>query len=107
MSESAELLAAIEEIRELVRLMAEPAIAERDAKRRAELKQIVGSSARKGQAVLQMDGTRAQKDIQRETGIDPGDLSKLVKRLKDCDLISIDAKQPKLAITIPGNFFEV
>ena len=106
MSESTQLLAAVEEIRELVRLMAEPAIAERDAKRRAELKKIVGSSARKAQAVLQMDGTRAQKEIQRETGIDPGDLSKLVKRLKESDLISGDGKQPQLAITVPTNFFE-
>lgn len=107
MSESAQLLAAVEEIREFVRLMAEPAIAERDAKRRAELKKIVGSSARKGQAVLQMDGARAQKAIQLETGIDAGDLSKLVKRLKEGDLISGDGKLPKLAITVPANFFEV
>lgn len=107
MSESAQLLAAVQEIRELLRLMAEPAIAERDAKRRAELKRIVGSSTRKVEAVLQMDGTRAQKDIQRETGINQGDLSTLVKRLKESDLISGDGKQPKLAITVPANFFEV
>jgi|ERR1700686_2210977 len=106
MSESAQLLAAVEEIRNLVRLMAEPAIAERDAKLRAELKRIVGTSARKAQAVLHMDGNRAQKDIQSETGINQGDLSTLVKRLKESDLISDDAKHPKLAITVPPNFFE-
>lgn len=107
MSESAQLLAAVEQIRELVQLMAEPAIAERDAKRRGELKKIVGSSARKGQAALQMDGTRTQRDIQQETGINQGDLSTLVKRLKESDLISGDGKHPKLAITVPANFFEV
>lgn len=106
MSESAELLAAVEEIRELVRLMAEPAIAERDAKRRTELKRIVGSSLQKGQAVLQMNGTHERKDIQRDTGISKGNLSTLLKLLKESDLISGDGKQPKLAISVPPNFFE-
>jgi CRP-like cAMP-binding protein len=106
MSESAQLLEAVEQIREYVRLMAEPAIAERDAKRRAELKRIVGSSLQKGQAILRMNGTHERKDIQRETGISKGNLSTLVKVLKESDLISGDGKQPKLAISVPPNFFE-
>jgi hypothetical protein len=106
MSELAQLLEAVEEIREWVRLMAEPAIAERDAKRRGELKKLVGNSVRKGQAALRMNGVRTQKDIQRETGIDQGDLSKLVKRLAERELISGDSKHPKLVISVPENFFE-
>ncbi len=106
MSESTQLLAAVEEIRKLMQLMAEPAIAERDAKLRSELKRIVGSSPRKAQAALRMDGSRLQKAIQTETGIHQGDLSTLVKRLKESKLLCEDPKYPKLAITIPANFFE-
>jgi hypothetical protein len=106
MSESDQLLSAVEEIRDLIRLMAEPAIAERDQKLRTELKRIVGSSAPKSKAVLLMNGNRAQSDIQRESGINQGHLSTLVKQLKENKLLSGDAKNPKLAITIPSNFFE-
>jgi CRP-like cAMP-binding protein len=106
MSESDRLLSAVEEIRDLIRLMAEPAIADRDQKLRTELKRIVGSSTPKSKAVLLMTGSRTQVDIQRETGINQGHLSTLVKQLKDNKLLSGDPKNPKLAITIPSNFFE-
>lgn len=103
---SKELLSAIHEIRDLVRLMAEPAIAERDRKLRAELRRIVGRSDRVAKAVLRMDGTRTQRDIHKEVGINEGQLSTIVKQLKDNQLLSADGKQPKLAISIPDNFFE-
>ena len=106
MSESDQLLSAVEEIRDLVRLMAEPAIAERDQKLRLELRRIVGSSAPKSRAVFLMTGTRTQSDIQRESEINQGHLSTLVKQLKENELLSGDAKNPRLAITIPSNFFE-
>jgi hypothetical protein len=44
---SDELLAAVRELRDLVRLLAEPAIAERDKKLRAELRRLVGKSPKK------------------------------------------------------------
>lgn len=103
---SKELLSAIQEIRDLVRLMAEPAIAERDRKLRAELRRIVGRSDRVAKSVLRMDGTRTQRDIHKEVGIDKGQLSTIVKQLKDGRLLASDGKQPKLAISIPPNFFE-
>jgi DNA-binding MarR family transcriptional regulator len=106
MSESADLLLAVKEIRELLRLMAEPAIAERDQKLRTELRRIVGSSAPKARAVLLMNGGSTQSEIQRETGINKGNLSTLVKQLKENDLLTGDPKNPKLAILIPSNFFE-
>jgi len=101
-----ELLKAVQEIRDLVRLMAEPAIAERDQKLRAELKRIVGSSVPKSSSVLLMDGNRTQAAIRSETGINQGDLSTLVKRLKEAKLLSGDGKEPKLAIAVPATFFE-
>src|SRR5438132_1023559 len=103
---SAELLAAVNDIREMVRLLAEPAIGERDKKRRDELRRIVGKSSAKGQAVMLMDGTRTQKQIVNESEIHQGDLSTLVKRLRDANLLSGDPKLPKVVLILPSNFFE-
>jgi hypothetical protein len=103
---SAELLSALREIRDLIRLLAEPAIAERDRKLRSELRRIVGNGASKAKAVLVMDGNRTQSAIQRETGINQGNLSTLVKQLNGVKLLSGDGKKPKLAISVPANFFE-
>jgi len=106
MSESDQLLSAVEEIRDLIRLMAEPAIAERDQKLRTELKRIVGSSVQKSKATSLMDGIHSQGEIHRKTGMQKGNLSMFVKRLKENNLLSGDSKNPKLAITIPSNFFD-
>jgi hypothetical protein len=104
--ESDELLKAVQQIRDLVRLMAEPAIAERDQKLRAELKRIVGNSAPKAKSVFRMDGSRTQAVIRSETGINQGHLSTLVKNLANSKLLSGDGKKPKLAISIPATFFD-
>jgi len=107
MSEVAgEILSAVQEIRDLIRLMAEPAIAERDKKLRSELRRIVGNSTPKARAALLMDGSRAQSVIQRETGINQGHLSTLVKQLNGGGLLTGGGKEPKLAISIPTNFFD-
>lgn len=103
---SAELLAAVHEIRDLLRIMAEPAMAEHDKKAREELRRIVGSSAKKAKAVFLMDGSRTQASIQKEIGIHQGDLSVFVKLLNEGKLLSGDKKQPNLAIKIPTDFFE-
>jgi hypothetical protein len=106
MDEKSELLKAVLEIRDLLHLLAEPAIAGRDSKMRAELRRIVGSSGRAGKAVQSMDGTHTQADIHKQVGIHKGQLSAIVKQLKDGGLLAGDGKQPKLAIPIPANFFE-
>jgi hypothetical protein len=101
-----ELLSAIYEIRDLIRLMAEPAVAERDKKLRAELRRLVGNSAPKAKAVFLMDGTLTQAAIHKDTGFNQGNLSTLVKQLNASKLLVGDGKQPKIAISIPDNFFE-
>lgn len=101
-----EILSAVREIRDLVRLLAEPAIAERDRKLRDELRRIVKKSVAKRKAVLLMDGTRTQRAINREAGINKGDLSAFVKHLNSANLLSGDRKEPKLSIAVPANFFE-
>jgi hypothetical protein len=106
MDENPELLNAILEIRDLLRLVAEPAIAERDKRLRVELKRIVGKGPAKQNAVLLMDGIRTQSDIQRQAKVNQGNLSTLVKQLKECKLLDGDGKKPKLSISIPTTFFE-
>ena len=105
MNEYGDLLAAVQEIRDLLQLLAEPAIAERDRKLRNDLKTIVGSSVPKSKAVLLMDGTRTQRQIHRETGMNVGNLSSLVKQLKQSNLLSTNPN-PALVIKIPVNFFD-
>jgi hypothetical protein len=103
---SSELLSAVREIRDLIRLMAEPALAERDKKLRNELRRIVGKSAPKANAVLLMDGSRTQRAIHKETKIHEGQLSTLVKQLNAANLLTDDGNGPKLVIAVPANFFE-
>lgn len=103
MSEDTELL---REIRDLLRLVAEPALAKRDEKLRASLKQIIGKSKRKAEAVVLMNGSRSQAEIRKQCGIDDGDLSRLVKALRGAELIGADDKHPKLAFPVPSNLPE-
>jgi hypothetical protein len=106
MNANVDLSEAILEMRDLLRLLAEPAIAERDQKRRDELRRIVGSSKPQAQSVLLMNGSRAQSDIHKETGIHKGQLSTLVKQLSESSLLVGDVRMPRLAIVLPPNFFE-
>src|SRR5260370_16781781 len=92
----------LREIRGLWRLVAEPAIGERDERVRTELRQIGGKSKQKADAVALMNGMRSQAAIRKECGIDGGDLSRLVKALKAGRLIGPD-DDPKLTIPLPPN----
>jgi hypothetical protein len=104
MTEDTELL---REIRDLLLVIAEPALAKRDERLREALVEIVGKSKAKAAAVFLMDGSRSQATIKKESGIDAGALSKCVKALREVQLIGKgDDKHPKLVITIPPNFFE-
>ena len=68
---------------------------------------IAGSATgKKAKAILLMDGTRNQAGIVKECGIDGGDLSVVVKKLKGAELLRGDPKQPLLAISIPSDFFK-
>src|SRR5664279_3341024 len=72
------LLEEIRQIRKLLELLAEPAIAQRDARLREELRTIVGTSSKRQQSVLLMDGTRTQTQIVKETSMTKGNLSTMV-----------------------------
>ena len=103
MDEQTELL---REMRDLLRVMAEPALAERDKKLRASLLEVVGKSKRKAEVVLLMNGSRSQAELHKESGMDSGNLSRLVTALRAKGLIKADEKYPELVILIPPNFFQ-
>jgi hypothetical protein len=103
MSRDVELLT---EIRDLLQVIAEPALAKRDAKLRTSLRTVVGSGVQKAKAVLLMDGTRSQAAIVKDTGIDQGHLSRLVKALAAAQLIAQDVKHPALMVKVPPTFFD-
>ena len=100
------MLAELRQMRQLLELMAEPAIAQRDARLRDALRGIVGSSAKKQQCVMLMDGTRTQAQIVAHTSVSKAHISTMVGRLKSAGLLSGEKKQLKLAITIPSHFFD-
>jgi len=103
MNDEIELL---REMRDLLRLIAEPALAKRDENRRNALREVVGKGKTNVKATLLMDGSRTRQVIRQESGIDSGNLSRLVKALRDKDLLSGD-DNPKLVIAIPTTFFEI
>jgi hypothetical protein len=103
MSREIELLT---EIRDLLQVMAEPALAKRDAKLRSLLRTIVGGSSKKAKAVQLMDGSRSQSAIAKESGLDSSDLSKMVKALAPAQLIALEEKNPRLLVKVPPRFFD-
>jgi DNA-binding MarR family transcriptional regulator len=103
LDEQTELL---REMRDLLRVMAEPALADRDKKLRSSLLEIVGKSEQKASVVLLMNGLRSQAELSKESGMDRGNVSRLVTALRAKDLIKADEKHPELVISIPPNFFE-
>lgn len=102
----AEILAELRQVRVLLELLAEPAVAQRDSKYRVALREVVGGGVKKQQSALLMDGSRTQLQIRAQTSVDGGDLSKLVSKLETAGLLKGDKKQPKLVISIPSNFFD-
>ncbi len=105
MSEESQLLETVQKIHALLELLAEDKIAQRDAKQRAALREIVGGSAKMHKSVLMMDGTRTQKEIRAISLAQQSHLSALVGKLYKAKLLAGDTKSPKLVISIPSNFF--
>lgn len=97
----------LQKIYELLELLAEDKIAQRDAKQRAVLREIVGASPTKQKSVLLMNGTRTQAEIRAISSVHKGNLSTMVGKLQKAKLLVGDIKQPRLVISIPQNFFEI
>jgi len=105
-AEETSILNELRQMRKLLEVMAEPAIAQRDAKLRSALRDIVGSSPKKQKSILLMDGTRTQAQIVTETAVSSGHLSTMVGQLESGGLLADGKKKPKLVISIPSNFFD-
>lgn len=101
------LIDEVRQVRKLLEILAEPAIAQRDAKLREELRKIVGSSSAKQRSVSVMDGSRTQKEIIAQTSMHQGNLSTMIGKLENAGLLANGTKLPKLSISIPPNFFDV
>lgn len=93
------------EMRDLLRLLAEPQLAERDRKWRDELRKIAGRGERNIRAVLLMNGTRSQSAIAKEIPMDVGQLSKLVKSLRSVDLLKNNIN-PEIVIPVTEAIFQ-
>jgi hypothetical protein len=107
MSESSvEILETLHKIYGLLELMAEDKIAQRDAKQRAALREIVGTSVAKQKSVFLMDGNRTQAEIHRAAPVNQGHLSTMVNKLHKEKLLGSDTKKPKLNFSIPQDFFD-
>lgn len=103
---SAEVLKTLQKIEQLLELLAEDKIAERDAKQRKTLIEIVGASPLMRKSVLLMDGVRTQKEICTQTSADSSNFSKLIAKLNSAKLLVGDTKAPKLVISVPAKLFE-
>lgn len=101
-----ELTNLVRKIHDLLELLAEEKIGERDAKQRTILREIVGSSPTKQKSVLLMNGEHSQAQIHKKTGVHRGNLSTLVSKLHKAKLLTGDTKMPLLSISIPKNFFD-
>lgn len=100
-------LEVLQEIRDLLMLIAEPQLEERDKKRRDELREIAGRSEKKIAAILLMDGSRTKAEISRESSMDPSDLTKLAKALGAVKLLKSDDRlaNPELIIPVSSSAF--
>ena len=103
---SGEILETLHKIYGLLELLAEDKIAQRDAKQRAALREIVGTSSAKQKSVFLMDGSRTQTEIRRITSVNQGHLSTMIGKFQKEKLLVSDTKKPKLNFSIPPNFFE-
>lgn len=103
---SDELTGLVRKIHGLLELLAEDKVAQRDAKQRECLRQLVGTSLKKQKSVLLMDGTRTQAAIRKTTEVHQGHLSTMVGKMYKARLLVGDPKMPELAISIPANFFD-
>jgi hypothetical protein len=103
MSQEIQLLT---EIRDLLEVIAEPLLEKRHKKFRDGIRKAVGKKQSARGAVLLMDGTRTQAAIAKESGIDAGQLNRLVKELEKASLCAMEGKHPKLAKQLPDHFFD-
>lgn len=95
----------LREIRDLLLLIAEPQLAARDQSRREQLRKIAGKGEKNKKAVLLMDGSQNQSAIAKQVPIDMGQLSNLVKNLREAELLTSNPN-PEIVIPVSASVFQ-
>lgn len=101
-----ETIQLLTEIRDLLRILAAPLLAEIDREGRQKIAALAGKSAKRRAAVLAMDGKRTRADIQKQVGIDQGDFSRFVADLKAGDLLDENNRVPRLKVSVAPDMFK-
>lgn len=97
----------LRDIKDLLTLIAEPQLAERDKARRERLREAAGRGEKTKKAALLMDGRHTQAEIAKTVPIDQGQLSRLVKALASAELLDSSSTNPCLIIPVtPAVFTE-
>lgn len=96
----------LEEIRDLLKLIAEPQIRERERVGREMVRQIVGKSMKRRAAVLLIDGIRTRVQVQKEASIDQGDMSRLIAALVRAGVVTERDKVPQLKVDLDQSILE-
>lgn len=91
----------LRDIRELLTLIAEPHLEQRDQKRRSELRAIAGGGEKNIKAIVLMDGSRTKAEIAREAPIDASQLTKLVKALEKAKLLENRGPNHNPEVVVP------
>lgn len=95
----------LEEIRDLLKLMATPQLMERIRDDRTLIRQQVGKSSKRRAAVLLIDGIRTRAQVQRDAKIDQGDLSRLITALKRAEVVNEEEGVPTLRVEVDEAMF--
>ena len=91
-----EVVQLLRDIREYLHVLAEPMLLERQRRLVLATQSLVGKSEKKKAAVLLMDGSRTRSQISKASGLDQGDLSRLVKALMETKAITEELGNPRL-----------
>lgn len=94
------------EIRDYLKVLAGPQLAERDREGRQKIVDLAGKSVKRRATILAVDGVRSRADIQKAVGIDQGDLSRFVSELKAASLLVEEGRIPRLAVTVDAGMFK-
>jgi len=105
-NETTSITTLLTDIRDLLLLIAEPAIAKRDSGLRASIREAVGTGVKRQAASLLMNGKLTRKEIQAQSTIDQSGISRLVSELIEKGLALEEDSRPCLVCQLPSDFYK-
>lgn len=106
MTPAEQQIALLSEIRDLLQIIAEPQLADRDRKARQRIREVAGRSGKKQAAVLLMDGTRSRSEISQQSELDSGNLSRFIAELREAGVLAEPDGKAKTVCPLPPTLFE-